>query len=272
MAILEGFSPLPPFGSPSLLHLEAEAMRRAYIDRSTELGDPSFVSNPVDRLLSEEYTGSLRRTIEKRATPTVSAEPASRRGPSTTHYSVVDSEGTAVSTTTTLNDLFGSAVTVTGAGFLLNDEMDDFVTQPRSPLAGGLIQGEKNQIAPGKRMLSSMAPTIVLDGKGELFMVLGSRGGTRIITQIFQVVSNVADHRMDLAEAVAAPRMHHQASPDILGVEPRGFLPGVLDSLRRLGHSVDSLLPGGDVEAIMRVGGRLVGVSDPRSGGGGAGY
>lgn len=272
MGILEGFSPLPPFASPALLHLEAEAMRRAYTDRYTELGDPAFVSNPVGRLLSPTYMRSLRRSIGKRATPPMSIQPGLRPGPSTTHYSVVDGDGNAVGTTTTLNDLFGSAVTVTGAGFLLNDEMDDFGTRPRSPLASGLVQGEKNRIAPGKRMLSSMTPAIVVNRRGDLYLVVGSRGGTRIITQVYQVLSNIIDHRMGLADAVAAPRMHHQAFPDVLGIEPGGFLPKTLDSLRSLGHQVEPLPPSGDIEAIMKVEGGLIGVSDPRSGGGGAGY
>ena len=275
LGILEGFSPLPPFGSPTLLHLEAEAMRRAYVDRNTKLGDPAFVINPIDQLLSPAYTQSLRSSIGPRATPTSSLQSEltdSRPGQSTTHYSVVDEHGNAVSATTTLNDLFGSAVTVTGAGFLLNDEMDDFATHPRSPLAGGLVQGDRNKIAPGKRMLSSMTPIIVLDQKGRLYLILGSRGGARIITQVYQVLSNVIDHHMTLPQAVAAPRIHHQALPDALGFEPLGFLEAVLDSLRARGHVVNPLPGAGDVEAIMRTKAGWIGVSDPRSGGGGAGY
>jgi gamma-glutamyltranspeptidase/glutathione hydrolase len=185
---------------------------------------------------------------------------------------VVDADGNAVSATTTLNDLFGSAVTVTGAGFLLNDEMDDFATHPRSPLAGGLVQGDRNKIEPGKRMLSSMTPIIVLDQNGSLYLILGSRGGARIITQVYQVLSNVIDHHMTLQQAVAAPRIHHQALPDALGFEPQGFLEAVLDSLRARGHVVNPLPGSGDIEAIMKVKEGWIGVSDPRSGGGGAGY
>ena len=146
--IVEGFDPLPPFGTPALLHREAEAMRRAFTDRNKHLGDPAFVDNPVERLLSKEYAAQLRSEITEAATPTPRFEPAATGGSSTTHYSVVDAEGNAVSCTTTLNDSYGSAVTVTGGGFLLNDEMDDFATAPGKPNMYGLVQGEANAIAP----------------------------------------------------------------------------------------------------------------------------
>src|SRR5207244_537648 len=161
--IMEGYAPLQPFGTPALVHLEAEAMRRAFTDRNTYLGDPAFVRNPIDRLLSKAYAADLRKGIGDRATPTAAFVPAPRTGSSTTHYSVVDQDGNAVSCTTTLNNSYGSAVTVTGAGFLLNDEMDDFATAPGKPNMYGLVQGEANAIAPGKRMLSAMTPSIVLD-------------------------------------------------------------------------------------------------------------
>ncbi len=270
--IMEGYSPLPPFGSPALLHREAEAMRRAFTDRNTYLGDPAFVSNPLERLLSKEYATELRRDIGERASPTPSFDPSVRGGASTTHYSVVDAEGNAVSCTTTLNNSYGSAVTVTGAGFLLNDEMDDFATAPGKPNLYGLVQGEVNAIAPGKRMLSAMTPSIVLNPSGELFLVVGTPGGPRIITMVYHVISNVIDHRMTLPEAVTAPRMHHQALPDSLRVEQDGFPAATLDSLRSRGHAI---APGdfwGDVEAIVRTPTGWQGVSDPRRGGGGAGY
>ena len=271
--IMEGFRPLPPFGSPRLLHLEAEAMRRAFTDRNTRLGDPAFVSNPIGQLLSKEYAAALRSEIGPRASVTPAFQPTTRSGSSTTHYSVVDAEGNAVSCTTTLNNSYGSAVTVTGAGFLLNDEMDDFTTVPGKPNLYGLVQGEANAIAPGKRMLSAMTPTLVLDPAGRLFLVLGTPGGPRIITMVYHVISNVLDHRMPLPAAVSAPRLHHQALPDRIEIEPDGFPPATLDSLRALGHAIaDDDGYWGDVEAIMRTSDGWQGVSDPRRGGGGAGY
>jgi gamma-glutamyltranspeptidase/glutathione hydrolase len=270
--IMEGYDPLPPFGTPALMHREAEAMRRAFTDRNQHLGDPDFVRNPIERLLSKEYAATLRSGIGERATPTPRFDPAAAGGSSTTHYSVVDAEGNAVSCTTTLNDSYGSAVTVTGAGFLLNDEMDDFATAPGKPNMYGLVQGEANAIAPGKRMLSAMTPSIVLDPSGKLYMVVGTPGGPRIITMVYHVISNVIDHRMVLPEAVTAPRMHHQALPDSLQAEDDGFTTTTLDSLRSRGHGVSTRGHWGDVEAIIRTPAGWQGVSDPRRGGGGAGY
>ncbi len=168
---------------------------------------------------------------------------------------MVDAEGNAVSCTTTLNDSYGSAVTVTGAGFLLNDEMDDFATAPGKPNMYGLVQGEANAIAPGKRMLSAMTPSIVLDPAGKLFLVVGTPGGPRIITMVYHVISNVIDHGMQLADAVAAPRMHHQALPDSIRVEEDGFTAATLDSLRARGHGISPGGTWGDVEAIIRTAG-----------------
>ncbi len=270
--IMEGFSPLPRFGSAALIHREAEAMRRAFTDRNTYLGDPAFVRNPIDRLLSKQYAADLRRQIGERASPTPVFEPAPAAGSSTTHYSVVDAEGNAVSCTTTLNNSYGSAVTVTGAGFLLNDEMDDFATSPGEPNMYGLVQGEANAIAPGKRMLSAMTPSIVLNPEKQLYLVVGTPGGPRIITMVYHVISNVIDHRMSLADAVMAPRMHHQGLPDTLMVETNGFQPQTLDSLRGRGHAVLEDGKWGDVEGIIQTTQGWEGVSDPRLGGGGAGY
>ncbi|HVQ45357.1 MAG TPA: gamma-glutamyltransferase [Gemmatimonadales bacterium] len=270
--IMEGFSPLPRFGSAALIHREAEAMRRAFTDRNTYLGDPAFVRNPIDRLLSKQYAADLRRQIGERASPTPVFEPAPAAGASTTHYSVVDAEGNAVSCTTTLNNSYGSAVTVTGAGFLLNDEMDDFATSPGEPNMYGLVQGEANAIAPGKRMLSAMTPSIVLSPQKQLYLVVGTPGGPRIITMVYHVISNVIDHRMSLADAIMAPRMHHQGLPDTLMVETNGFPPQTLDSLRGRGHAVLEDGKWGDVEGIIRTTQGWEGVSDPRRGGGGAGY
>jgi gamma-glutamyltranspeptidase/glutathione hydrolase len=270
--VMEGYSPLPPFGSPALLHREAEAMRRAFTDRNTYLGDPAFVKNPIDWLLSKQYAAELRRSIGEHASPTPSFDPSLRSGASTTHYSVVDAEGNAVSCTTTLNDSYGSAVTVAGAGFLLNDEMDDFATAPGQPNMYGLVQGEANAIAPGKRMLSAMTPSIVVDSLGRLFMVVGTPGGPRIITMVYHVISNVLDHHMSLADAVDAPRMHHQGLPDTLRIEGNGLPEATLDSLRARGHAVTSAGHWGDVQAIIRTTRGWEGVSDGRYGGGGAGY
>lgn len=270
--IMEGYDPLPPFGSVALMHREAEAMRRAFTDRNRYLGDPGFVDNPVDRLLSKEYAAELRKEIGEQASVTPRFEAGIDAGSSTTHYSVVDADGNAVSCTTTLNNSYGSAVTVTGAGFLLNDEMDDFATSPGQPNMYGLVQGEANAIAPGKRMLSAMTPSIVLDRDKQLYLVVGTPGGPKIITMVYHVISNLIDHRMRLSQAVEAPRNHHQALPDSFQMEDRGFLPAMVDSLRAKGHGISIRNPWGDVEAIIRMPGGWQGVSDPRRGGGGAGY
>jgi gamma-glutamyltranspeptidase/glutathione hydrolase len=272
MNIMEGFDPLPAFGTPALLHREAEAMRRAFIERNRSLGDPAFVRNPIGRLTSKSYAAKRRAEIDSaRATPTTAVTAGLRDGPSTTHYSVVDEEGNAVSTTTTLNNSYGSAVTVTGAGFLLNDEMDDFTTAPGKPNNYGLVQGAANAIAPGKRMLSAMTPSIVLDSAGQLLMVVGTPGGPTIITQVYHVISNVIDHRMSLPKAVAMPRLHHQSLPDRILLEPGGFAPEVVTALEEMGHTVGFRGYMGDVEAIIRTANGWLGASDPRRGGGGAG-
>jgi gamma-glutamyltranspeptidase/glutathione hydrolase len=276
--ILETREPVPPFGSVGWTHLLAEALRRAFVDRNTRLGDPAFVQVPVDTLTSKAYARTLARTIEPaRATPSPSSPVAGREGTQTTHFSVVDEHGNAVGITTTINELYGSGVFVAGAGFFLNDEMDDFTARPGEPNTFGLIQGEANAIAPGKRMLSAMTPTIVLDKQGELLMVVGSRGGPRIITSVAQAILNVLDHGMTLADAVAAPRIHHQAWPDSLRYEPNGLAPAVVDSLRAMGHAVGEAPWGregysGRIHAVMRVRGGYVGVVDPRTSGGAAGY
>jgi gamma-glutamyltranspeptidase/glutathione hydrolase len=270
--IMEGFGPLPVFGSPELLHLEAEAMRRAFTDRNHYLGDPDFVDVPRERLTSKAYADSLRAHISRdRATRSDSVKPG-MEGMHTTHYSVVDAEGNAVSTTTTLNNSYGSALTVSGAGFLLNDEMDDFATAPGRPNMYGLVQGEANAIRPGKRMLSAMTPSLVLDREGKLLLVVGTPGGPTIITQVYHVISNVIDHQMPLADAIAAPRMHHQGLPDEMRLERDGFHPGTIARLQGMGHAVVFRGRWGDVEAIIRTPTGWQGVSDPRLGGGGAGY
>jgi len=272
--VMEGYTPLPPFGSARLMHLQTEAMRRAYSDRNAFLGDPDFVEIPLSRLLSKSYAARLRADIDpQRATPSPPAGGGrSGGGTETTHFSIVDADGSAVSCTTTLNNDFGSAVTVTGAGFLLNDEMDDFMTAPGKPNLFGLVQGEANAIAPGKRMLSGMTPAIVLDSAGRLFLVLGSPGGSRITTAVYQVLSNAIDHDLPLPIAVAAPRLHHQAVPDTLHLEPDGFVQGSIDSLEAMGHKVSTWNYKTEVNAIGRAAVGWIGVADPRRGGGAAGY
>jgi gamma-glutamyltranspeptidase/glutathione hydrolase len=271
--ILGGYDSLPPFGSTALLHLETEAMRRAFEDRNRWLGDPDFVQMPLDRLLSKGYAAQLRVEIDPtRATPTPPFDAGPPGGTETTHYSIVDAAGNAAAVTTTLNNSFGSAVTVTGAGFLLNDEMDDFATAPGKPNMYGLVQGENNAVAPGKRMLSAMTPTIVLDPQGRLFLVAGAPGGPRIITAVYHAISNVIDHHMSLAQAIEAPRLHHQALPDTVLLERGGFPPAVLDSLRAMGHALREWGYHALVMGIERGPAGWIGVADPRSGGSAAGY
>jgi gamma-glutamyltranspeptidase / glutathione hydrolase len=177
-----------------------------------------------------------------------------------------------VALTTTINALYGSAVTVTGAGFLLNNEMDDFAAKPGAPNMFGLVQGEANSIAPEKRMLSSMTPTIVLDRRGEVLMVTGARGGPRIINAVFQVISNVLDYGMDVATAVRAPRIHHQHLPDALFFEVGGLSDLRQDQLRAMGHAVEPRPTVGTAPTIVRRGTVWTGAADPRTGGLGAGF
>jgi gamma-glutamyltranspeptidase/glutathione hydrolase len=267
--ILEGYSPLPPAGSAELVHLEAEAMRLAFIDRNRHLGDPDFVDMPLPRLASQEYADELRSGIDPaRATPTPPFRLDEVEGDHTTHYSVVDREGNAASITTTINSWFGSGVTVAGAGFLLNNEMDDFAAAPGKPNQFGLVEGERNAVAPGKRMLSSMSPAVVLGPDGELRLVLGSPGGPTIITTVFQVISNVVDHGMTLEKAVESPRVHHQALPDVLSFEPGGLDAEAQRALRALGHQLSEREGwSGDVAAVAFDGRTFHGVADPRRGG-----
>jgi gamma-glutamyltranspeptidase/glutathione hydrolase len=256
----------------------AEALRRAFVDRNTKLGDPAFVQVPVTELTSKSYARDRSASIDvKRATKTGTFGGTKSEGVNTTHYSVVDDHGNSVATTTTLNDLYGSGVYVAQGGFFLNDEMDDFAAQPGQPNMFGLVQGEQNAIAPGKRMLSAMTPTMVMDPKGQLLMVIGSRGGPRIITSVAQVIVNVIDHHMNFADAMSEPRIHHQAWPDELRYEPNGLSMATVDSLRTMGHNVEAarFAPGGYVGRVIMVG-RVddgwEGVVDPRTSGGAAGY
>ncbi len=272
--ILEPFAALPPFGSATYFHLVASAFQRAFIDRNAKLGDPSFVSVPIEQLTSKSYAGRLQKAIPlDHATPTAGIPAAPSEGNETTHYSVVDGQGNAVATTTTLNSLYGSGVLVRGAGFFMNDEMDDFASQPGKPNQFGLVQGESNAIAPGKRMLSAMSPTIVLDPEGKVLLVLGARGGPRIITSVAQVILNVINNRMSLADAMSAPRIHHQALPDTLRYERGGLDSATIRRLREMGYrTAPQGLGEAKVSAIMRVRGGFVGMDDPRSSGAAVGY
>jgi gamma-glutamyltranspeptidase/glutathione hydrolase len=272
--IMEGYDTLPAFGTAAYTHLLAESMRRAFMDRNHWLGDPDFVSMPLERLLSKSYAAELRAQIDPRhATPTPPQAASGGEGMHTTHYSIVDTAGNAASVTTTLNNGFGSAVTVTGAGFLLNDEMDDFTSAPGKPNMYGLVQGEANAIAPGKRMLSAMTPSIVLGRDGQLLMVVGTPGGPTIITTVAQVILDVLDQGMTLAEAVAAPRIHHQALPDVIRYEHGGLNDATVAALRAMGHQVEMRRStSGIVAAIQRTARGWVGVADPRYDGGAVGW
>ena len=251
--ILETYPALPPYGTTAYARRLGDAFKRAFTDRNNRLGDPEFVQNPVDQLTSKQYARAVRDT-------------------ETTHYSVVDAAGNAVATTTTLNALYGSGVYVRGAGFFLNDEMDDFAAQPGQPNMFGLVQGEQNAIVPGKRMLSAMSPTIVTDPTGRLFLVVGARGGPRIISSTLQVIVNAIDYHMALADAIRAPRVHHQALPDTLRVDNGGFTPAMLDSLRAMGYAVAQGGASGTCTAVMRGPDGWVGAVDPRATGGAVGY
>jgi gamma-glutamyltranspeptidase/glutathione hydrolase len=283
--ILEGYD-LSQIGwhSPQMIHLLAEAWKRAYADRNEYLGDPDFVDIPRDRLMSAAY-GAERRAGVSLDRATASAEVAPGLGPyepeeNTTHLSVVDAAGNAVSMTTTINSFYGIKAVVDGAGFFLNNEMDDFAAQPGTPNMFGLVQGEANAIAPGKRMLSAMTPTIVLRPDDSLFFVVGSPGGATIITNVFQNIVNVVDYRMSVGESVHAPRLHHQHLPDLLSYERGSLSPETISALETMGHTMQerygeqSLYPYiGDVQAIMVLpDGTLEGVSDPRRGGAAVGY
>lgn len=269
--VLEGYDLVSlGYHSADHLHLYAEASKRAFADRNHYLADPDFVPQPVDRLISDEYAAERRAAIDPlRATPSEvvapGAGPAPREGENTTHYSVVDGQGNAVAVTTTINSLYGNLVTVTGAGFLLNNEMDDFAAAPGLPNQFGLIQGEANAIEPGKRMLSAMTPAIVLDPAGRLRMVTGSPGGPTIISTVAQMISNVVDWGMEGALAGSAPRLHHQHLPDVLRVEAGGLADEVAAALRARGHTVEVRGRQGDARSILVLpDGRLMGVGDPR--------
>ncbi len=265
--ILEGY-PLSEYGhnSSKTIHLMAEAMKRAYADRSLYLGDEDFVDVPVKGLISKEYAKALREGIDQeKATESKTiapGKPLPYESNETTHFSIIDKDGNAVSNTYTINFSYGSGIAVDGAGFLLNNEMDDFSAKPGSPNGYGLIGGEANKIEPNKRMLSSMSPTIVKqDGKNVL--VTGSPGGSRIITTTLQVIMNVVDHGLNIKSAVAAPRMHHQWLPDELRVE-EGLNPDTIRMLEEMGHVVKQRSAMGAIQSIMVKDDMMYSGADPR--------
>ena len=276
--------------SAQTIHLHAEAWRRGYADRNHYLADPDFVEMPLERLTSAAYATERGATISlDAATPSFEVGPGlegapaatgtspnatvPEEGENTTHYSIVDADGNAVSVTTTVNSWYGSKVTVTGAGFILNNDMDDLAARPGSANQFGLVQGENNAIEPGKRMLSSMSPTIVLGPDGELGMVTGTPGGATIITTVFQTISNVVDFGMNVVEAVQAPRVHHQHLPDQIFYEAGALPPETVSRLETLGHVVvERGGLSGDVQMIVVVDDLLTAWSDPRRGGRALGY
>jgi gamma-glutamyltranspeptidase / glutathione hydrolase len=258
--------------SPEMIHVMAEAWKRAYADRNQVLADMDFVDVPLAEFVTREYARRRGADIRmERATPSEKIGPGLEVGESleTTHYSIVDRHGNAVAVTTTINSAYGSKVTVAGAGFLLNNEMDDFAAKPGFPNQFGLVQGEQNAIEPGKRMLSAMSPTIVTDPSGDLFFVTGTPGGSTIITTVFQTIVNVVDFGMNVSQAVNAPRVHHQHLPDQIYYENGGLLPEVVGELESLGHTLQQRGgTSGDVQAIMVLpDGTLAAHSDPRLGG-----
>ncbi len=275
--ILEGYDLAKlGWGSAQAVHYEIEAMRHAYIDRNTYLGDPAFVKNPVERLTDKAYAGKIRAAIDPQKAG-VSAElkpgTAPHEGSNTTHYSIVDSAGNAVSVTYTLNDWFGVRITAEGTGVLLNNEMDDFTAKVGVPNIYGLLQGEANAVAPGKTPLSSMSPTIVTkDGKP--VFVTGTPGGSRIITVVLHSILNVIDYGMNVQEAADAPRLHNQWMPDVTNVERFALSPDTQRILEGMGHKFGPAQPANHLAAILigapTLGGKPVGAfryygaNDPR--------
>ena len=275
--ILEGY-PMDKLGfhSAAGTHLLVEAMRRAYHDRNVNLGDPSFVHVDTGHFIDKGYAATLRAGIDpNRATPSSSlpAPGMPKEGTSTTHFSIIDSQGNAVSLTYTLNDWFGAHVTPAGTGILLNDEMDDFSAKPGSPNMYGLVEGPNNAIAPGKRPLSSMTPTIVTRD-GQLLLVVGTPGGSRIPSAVLEVISNLIDFDMTVTEAVDAERVHHQWLPDQIGYERFALSSDTIAKLESMGHKVVPMRYGNQVAAILvgapAIGAkplgkeRLYGAIDPR--------
>ena len=255
LGILEGY-PLGTLGyhAAASLHLMVEAMRHAFIDRNSTLADPAFVKSPIVRLLSTDYLAKIRAAIDaNKASPSArltATTPPHQEGSETTHYSVIDARGNAVGVTFTINNYFGAKVIAGDTGFFLNDEMDDFTAKPGSPNGFGLVQGEANRIEPGKRPLSSMSP-VLISKDGKPFLLLGSPGGSRIITAIVETIVNVVDYGMDIQSAVDAPRFHHQWLPDTIYLEPYALSADTQAKLQDAGYSFKTQRPWGAVEAII---------------------
>lgn len=277
--ILEGY-PLKDLGfrSAQSVHYQIEAMRHAYLDRNSYLGDPDFVRNPLDRLLDKGYAEKIRAAIDPaKAGVSRDLKPGvePHEGNNTTHYSIADSQGNAVSVTYTLNDWFGAKVTAAKTGILLNDEMDDFTAKLGVPNLYGLVQGEANSITPGKRPLSSMSPTI-LSRDGKPVMVIGTPGGSRIITVVVHCILNVIDYGMNIQEAIDAPRFHQQWLPETTNVETFALSPDTRKILVEMGHKLGDPQPPGHAAGILvgapSLGGkprgndRFFGANDPRNG------
>ncbi len=279
MQLLKSVEPFPisewGWNSTKTTHLLTEAERRVYADRAAHLGDPDFFDVPVDMLMDSVYTTSRMKTFDmNKATSSASIKEGSLTGESdqTTHLSVVDKEGNAVSVTTTLNGGYGSTVIVDGSGFFMNNEMDDFSAKPGTPNMYGVIGGEANKILPHKRMLSSMTPTIV-EQDGKLLMVVGTPGGSTIITSVFQTILNVLEHNMTMQEAVTAKRVHSQWFPDMIYQEVNAITEEDSLSLVKLGHTFMSRRGIGRVDAILiRKDGKLEAGADPRGDDTAAGY
>ena len=258
------------FHKPRPIELMVAAMARGYADRNAFLGDPAFVANPLDRLLSKGYAAGVRAAIDAGAATSGALPSGPHERAETTHYSVVDDAGNAVSVTYTINGYFGAEVVAPGTGFLLNNEMDDFTAKPGAPNLYGLAQGATDAIAPGKRPLSSMAPSLV-EKNGHVVLVLGSPGGAKIITTVLETLSNIIDYGMTPAEAVAAPRLHYQGEPDKIFYERGGLPPETIAALIDRDYPLAAQPPWGAVELIaIDRHGRLEGVSDPRRPGGAA--
>ena len=255
------------FHSAAAINLFAEAERHAFLDRNYALGDPDFIADDTAKLTSPAYAAAIAKTIQPgHATPSASLPPGTppHEAYETTQYSVTDSAGNGVSVTYTLNGRFGAEVMAPGTGFLMNDEMDDFTTIPGGANMFGLRQGSRNAIAPGKRPLSSMSPTLVLRN-GKLVMVLGSPNGSRIISVVLQVLINTIDYQMPLAQAVTAPRLHEQYMPDILFTEPGALGPATIQALQHMGYTLQTIPPFGAAEVIKKLDGKWQGFNDPRS-------
>jgi gamma-glutamyltranspeptidase/glutathione hydrolase len=269
--ILEGFE-LNKYeaSSSERYHLMAEAMRRAFADRAEYMGDTDFVKVPIAGLIDKAYAAQLRSSIDaeraSNSTEVRAGRPAGYESEETTHFTVVDAEGNAVANTYTLNDSYGSSAMAKGTGLLLNNEMDDFAAKPGTPNMYGLIQGERNAVAPKKRPLSAMTPTIVLRQDGSLWFTVGSPGGPTIINTVLCIITNVIDYEMNIQQAIDAPRIHHQWLPDELTGEPFGLSGDTQRALTARGHTLAKKRYLGDAEGIMieeKTGVRL-GATDPR--------